>query len=114
VTEEALLRAIAAAAFVGIGEQHDNADHHSIQTIDRDARIRDAKARRGVPRCSIATKKPPCRARSRHTRATPTPSRRPSIGLTPTASGTCIALFSLRPFRTISSASRAASIAKRP
>lgn len=37
VSEDALLGALAAATFVGIGEQHDNADHHLIQ-----ARVIDA------------------------------------------------------------------------
>lgn len=31
VSEHELLRVVAASTFVGIGEQHDNADHHSIQ-----------------------------------------------------------------------------------
>jgi uncharacterized iron-regulated protein len=31
VSDDALFKAVAAASFVGIGEQHDNADHHGIQ-----------------------------------------------------------------------------------
>jgi uncharacterized iron-regulated protein len=32
VTDEDLFRAIESATFIGVGEQHDNADHHTIQS----------------------------------------------------------------------------------
>jgi uncharacterized iron-regulated protein len=32
VTDEVLFGAVASATFIGIGEQHDNADHHTIQS----------------------------------------------------------------------------------
>ena len=37
VSEEALFNALAAATFVGLGEQHDNADHHLLQAHAIDA-----------------------------------------------------------------------------